>query len=85
MPPEDTRRPRASRARRLHVLELPRAKNLAPHHARVPHPADDRQRKQHVAEAWPEHRDGRDGQQQAGKGQQHIDHPADHTSTTPPK
>ena len=73
----------AERARRLHELELARAQHLPAHQPRVAHPADHRQREHDVGEARPEHRDQRDRQQDPGKRQQHVDHPADHIVDAP--
>ena len=70
VPPEDARRRRAERARRLDVLELARAQHLPADQPRIADPPNQRERQQHVDQARPEHRDKRDGEQQSRKREQ---------------
>ena len=77
MTPENSAGAGAHCSGRLDVLELPRPQRLAAREARVADPANHGEGEHDVDEARSEHRHDRDGEQQARKRQQRIDHAAD--------
>ena len=75
MPRENTRRRGPQGPRRLNEFELARAKHLPTHEARIPDPPNQRQRKHDIRQARSQYGDKGNREQQAGKGQQDVDHP----------
>ena len=69
---EDPHIARAERSRGLDEIVFPHLEHLPAHHARIPYPADNTQRQNHLFEPRPEKRDQRDGQQKARKGQEYV-------------